>query len=109
MLKQHHGQVSLFLDILPSCPVGLRILAFRPLSGKLKNISLSVLCGSAVKIADPFRVNIRPPVLRVVVDYEYDFGEGVIKTGSGLFSMAGKMVRVNLTNKKILYEDITLK
>ena len=27
-----------------SCPVGLRILAFRPLSGKLKNTSLSVLC-----------------------------------------------------------------
>ena len=59
----------LSLDIIPSCPIGLRILAFRPLSGKLKNISLSVLCGSAVKIADPFRVNIGPPVLRMVVDY----------------------------------------
>jgi len=52
----------LSLDIVSSCPVGLRILALRPLSGKLKNISLSVLCGSAVKIADPFRVNIKPPV-----------------------------------------------
>ena len=38
-------------------------------SGKLKNISLSVLCGSAVKIADPFRVTIKPPFLRVVVDF----------------------------------------
>jgi len=54
---------------VPSCPVGLRILAFRPLSGKLKNISLSVLCGSAVKTTDPFRVNIKPPLLGVVVDY----------------------------------------
>ncbi|MBW2004542.1 MAG: hypothetical protein JRI72_07985 [Deltaproteobacteria bacterium] len=59
----------LLLEIVPSCPVGLRILAFRPLNGKLKNISLSVLCDSAVKIADPFRVNIKPPVLRVVVDW----------------------------------------
>jgi hypothetical protein len=52
-----------------SCPVGLRILAFRPLSGKLKNTSLSVLRGSAVKITNPFRVTIKPPVLRVVVDF----------------------------------------
>ena len=52
----------LSLDRVPSCPIGLRILAFRPLSGKLKNIFLSVLCGSAVKIADPFRVDIKPPV-----------------------------------------------
>jgi hypothetical protein len=51
-----------------SCPVGLRILAFRPLSGKLKNTSLSVLRGSAVKITNPFRVSFKPPVLRVVVD-----------------------------------------
>jgi len=54
---------------VPSCPVGLRILAFRPLSGKLKNISLSVLCDSAVKTRDPFRVNIKPPLLGVVVDF----------------------------------------
>jgi len=70
VLNQHHGQVSVTGYSIPSCPVGLRILAFRPLSGKLKNISLSVLCGSAVKIADPFRVNIKPPVLRVVVDFD---------------------------------------
>ena len=50
-------------------PGRLGILTFRPLSGKLKNISLSVLCGSAVKTLDPFRVNIKPPVLRVVVDF----------------------------------------
>jgi hypothetical protein len=53
---------------VPSCPLGLRILAFRPLTGKLQNISLSVLCGSAVKTTHPFRVNIKPPVLQVVVD-----------------------------------------
>jgi len=58
----------LYLTRVSSCPVGLKILAFRRLSGKLKNISLSVLCGSAVKTADLFRVNIKPPVLRVVVD-----------------------------------------
>jgi hypothetical protein len=44
------------------------ILAFRPLSGKLKNTSLSVLRGSAVKITNPFRVTIKPPFLGVVVD-----------------------------------------
>ncbi len=54
---------------VPPCPLGLRILAFRPLSGKLKKSSLSVLCGSAVKTTDPFRVNIKPPILRAVVDW----------------------------------------
>jgi len=49
-----------------SCPVGLRILAFRRpcpaavcgVTGKLKNTSLSVLRGSAVKITNPFRVSL---------------------------------------------------
>jgi len=36
---------------------------------KAKKSSLSVLCGSAVKIADPFTVNIEPPVLGVAVEY----------------------------------------
>ena len=34
---------------------------------KAKKKSLSVLCGSAVQITDPFMVNIKPPFLGVVI------------------------------------------
>jgi len=37
---------------------------------KAKKISLSVLRGFAVKTTDLFRVDIKPPVLRVVVDWQ---------------------------------------
>jgi len=52
-----------------SYPVGLRILAFRPLSGKLKkHISQRSprLCGENYR---PFRVNIKPPFLGEVIDF----------------------------------------
>jgi len=35
---------------------------------KAKNISFNVLSGSAVKIADPFRIDVRPSALWVVLD-----------------------------------------